>query len=395
MTQFLIIVLAISLLWASFLILTKTFTSVYVFLKKINFYPSLFNRFSFTIFLICIALIGTGWALLKDGAFLKGGLYFTFGVVILGMSAKQPDTKEGKKVWLLTFLGQKTDVIVDKLTLILNWLPGPIIGYVEFKIVKVNRDFPFKKPIRCKDGYAEGEISTSIVPDEKDDKPGALNWKSGGQKLADFDNIGGTASIKNVEDQLDVMLTSWLQHFAAHKSVEWMEIHALELGHTILPAIMGKIGLSDIARNLPASIDDVDIKSACNDIANSDIDDAREFGVDITKFNCLIKASKNVIDKKNKALEEDAEREGEIKNTDTMNMKIALREEFYRKGGEVKLPDGRKIIVQPENPANIPTRAQIRRELITEGLIDDGEVKIIENESGINVANVDTNKGKG
>ena len=91
-----------------------------------------------------------GGLLIYNGNFWTGVFPFMIGFLMF-KGFKQPEATP-RRVWLLTFLGQKTDTIVDTLTLVLDWIPVPLVGYVEFNMMQGDRDFPVQQPLKCTNG---------------------------------------------------------------------------------------------------------------------------------------------------------------------------------------------------------------------------------------------------
>ena len=329
-----------------------------------------------------------GGLLIYNGNFWTGVFPFMIGFLMF-KGFKQPEATP-RRVWLLTFLGQKTDTIVDTLTLVLDWIPVPLVGYVEFNMMQVDRDFPVKKPIKCTNGYVNGSLSVSFKPDEDDDQPYVSDWRSGAEKLHDFDNAGGTTEIKLIENQLDDILTVWVQHFARNQTTEWMEEYGLELGNLLLPCIMGRMDIDELRQHIPTPFSDTSIMDSIDELRNTDIDDTRELGIDIVKFQINLKASDAVIDARNNQGVEEANRRSELHNARTMNQKIAERTRLFREG--VKDENG-LVIIPPDALDKQPTMAEINRILILEDIEEREKATAVVNPGGFTVANVNTPTG--
>jgi hypothetical protein len=330
------------------------------------------------------------------GLLLIGGLELfhgnILGLILLLIGAwictgfDYPDPSP-KKVWLITVFGQKTTVKSYGLTLL--W--PPFVRRVEFKLQKIDHDFPIRKPILCTvrgktssdagveiEGYLTGLVSTSMIPDDEDDPETipASERKTGGEKLRDFDDAGGMEEVKK---QLDDVFTAWIQNIADNKGVDmvWMETNGLKIAEILLPCIVGKTPGIDLKKITPSIGDDLDT----NQIENSHLDDARGLGVRFTKFQVLLEPKDpKVVDARNRLAQEKAQRLAQLQNTATMNEKIAMRASLYRNG--VKNPDGTIAVPPDSNPASM---RDARAELIQEDLVDDGKATLVMNKDGVTI----------
>ncbi len=334
-----------------------------------NPYPSLLNRYSCSLLFVMIILLGWGSVGLFNGNYLCI-VPFLLGVLMF-QGFKQPKEAMPRRVWLLTFLGQMTTVKVDKLTLLLDWIPAiKVIGYVEFTMKQVDKDITLAKPVRCQDGqYIIGSVSISVLPDEYDDPSGFVdtqnNWKTGGEKLRDFANVTG-GDVTQIFPQLDDILTTWIQVIANDKRSEYMEKSSRELQETLLGYISGE-------------------KGAPHESGNSTLDDIRGFGIRIKKLQPVLRPQDKVIDSRVDIQVQNAKREAQTYGTETVNNQIAERLKLYREG--VKDDKG-NILKQPTPDKDIPSIAEIRAMVIQENLIHDGKVTQVINQGGLNIANV-------
>lgn len=296
-------------------------------------------------------------------------------------------TASPKKVWLLTVFGQKTDIRTYGLTLLLP----PLVDKVEIPLLKVDHDFKLTKPVVCTikgcssktakgrqiEGYVDGVISVSMVADDKDDPTTVLSteWKSGGQKLRDFDNVGGMNGVKS---QLDDILTTWIQHIADHNSVDmlWMETHGLEIGNIILQYLVG-LKAGELKKSLPPVPRNIKkIRRITSNMTN-----ARGLGVKFTKFEVNLKPSDSkVIDARNRYAVEEAQRTSELLNTETMNENIRRRAGLSIPGWK----SGDPIDLTPDQIE------KIRAGIVQEILVDNDKATLIMNKDGITLT--DTRK---
>lgn len=319
----------------------------------------LFNRYSLTLLIIMGMLLICGGMWLYSGNLIGLAPLIMGGLMFQGFRTPDPSPR---RVWLITFFGQKTKTKVENLVLLLDWLPIRIIGIVEFLMVKVDHDFPLKKPIRCSDGaYVYGFVSVSMLPDEKDDPPTAIQWKSGGEKLQDFDNAG---QMDGVKKQLDDILTAWIQEFGDKHDSEWMERNGLQIANELRPRVEGLQGTDNGN--------------------NSALDDTRGLGVTFTKFQIILNPSDKIIDARNDLKVEEAQQKAELFETQTVNKQINERMAIYAR--PIKDADG-TVLVPAEPP---PTRTEARNMVFQERLEKDGKVQLIINDKGINLVNVNT-----
>lgn len=245
-------------------------------------------------------------------------------------------TPSPKKVWLITLFGRKTGTVVRSWPVLLfDWIPLQPVGYLEFELSRKDHDFQMKKPILCSDGkYVEGLISTSIMADD-----------TNGQTLSDFDDIG---RIKGIIDQLDDILTSWVQEIANDKEhgSTWMETQGNTITIILLKRITGEIGTS---------------------LGNNEFDDTRGLGIKFTKFQVILRPPDKVIDARNEKAVEEANRVSEMFETETENEQILLRYHLY--GGA-------------------KTMKECRDEIFDARALKAGSYKKIVNQGGVNVATI-------
>jgi len=325
--------------------------------------PSLFNEYSGMLLMIMTACL-IGGAILLYNADIWGAIPFMFGIMMLN-GVKWPQEAKPTRVWLLTVFGQMTTTKIEGPTLVLDWIPKfNIIGYEEFVLKKVDRKIPLRKPVLCKDGvYVEGEISAAFLPDSEDDPPGHKDkrgeWKSGGEKLRDYANAD---DVEDIIDQLDDILTVWVQNFGNKWTSTDMEVKSQEMSAELLQCVTGTKGFAGEA-------------------GNSDIDDTRGLGIRFTKFQVILKAPQKVIDARVDIQVQGAKRMAEVVNTHTVNLQIAERAKMYTEG--VRDQNGKQVL--PPSPTMCPPVAKLRDMVFQENLEHDGKVSQVINQGGINV----------
>ena len=306
--------------------------------------------------MIMLALITFGGLCLWDGHFLGLIPFVAGGLMLQGF--REPESSPSR-VWIITFLGKKTDCLSRSTTMLLDWLPLKIVSYVELLLEKIDHDFLLKKPVFCKKdgGYIYGFVSVSMEPD-CDDDPDSVpldQRKSGAEKLSDFNNAG---EMKGIKTQLDDILTSWIEQIANEdgneKTTVWMETNGNEISEILLRRISGQEGIPGHG--------------------NSHLDDVRGLGVKFTKLQAVLSTDKDVIRARNDKLVEKAQRSAEKFDTETINGQVRLRAKLYTKD-------------EPD-PTKRPSLADIRKEIFDERLAKQGKFQKTVNQGGINVANV-------
>ena len=314
------------------------------------------NKYSQRLLAIMITLIVFGGLCLWDGNFW-GLIPFVMGGLMM-QGFREPEASPSR-VWIITFMGQKTECLSRKTTLLLDWLPLEIVGKVEIPLVKVDHNFPLKKPIYCpKDGgNVYGTVSLSFMPDCHDDvdpTTGSIT-RSGAEKLSDFDNAGG---VPGVEAQLDNMMTVLIGHIANgnandQKDTLWMETHENEISEMLKKHLDGECAVAGTPSGLA---------------------DATGLGVKFTKLNVVLKTHDKVIEARDDLLIENAQRRAEIVDTETTNQQIEKRLAMY--------------LASEPTAANRPTVAKMRKEIFDERQLKAGKFQTIVNEGGVNVADV-------
>lgn len=194
------------------------------------------NKYSLTLLFIFGGLILIGGHLLLTEHWW-GLFFFAVGGIFLGLGIKGPrvdDEKPIPKVWLVTFRGAYTDILVKRLSLFFEAL-FDIIGHVEVELKKEDYDFILKKPIKCMDDkYVYVTVSTAMMPDDEDDSEetrGTSDWQSKAQKLQDFISIGQFAGAKSI---LDDMFTAGSQEIARSRTAYEMETEVDEISEELL-----------------------------------------------------------------------------------------------------------------------------------------------------------------
>ncbi|MDE2037967.1 MAG: hypothetical protein KGI69_01945 [Patescibacteria group bacterium] len=337
---------------------------------RLNPWPSMLNPYSGT--LLAIVIGGIGWGGYSLYHLEWWGLFPLMAGIIMLRGIKWPKEEEPTRVWLITFFGQMTATKVSSVTLLFDWIPGlRIIGYREIVLEKIDHDFNMQKPIRTVDDvyFPNVIFNTSIIPDANDDLPGTPDWKSGGQKLRDFANVG---RMPGVIKQLDGILTTWVQRIANGMTGDQLERGGPEIANTLFPLIIGR-------------------KGANGEIRNSELDDTRGTGIAFRKFQVIPIPPPELVKARTEVMVRLAKRRSEVINTETLNQQIALRADLYWNG--VRDAHG-NIIVPADQTGPKPTVTDLRNQSFQENLEEDGKVEQVITGQGINVTQVDPNRTK-
>ncbi len=274
------------------------------------------NEFSLAVWFIEVGLTLVG-VLITFGLTVWGIIPLAIGVVFMKkglMGPKSTDEDEeskAKKVWLITFLGKPTDVVIEGLSLLLPEFLDDIMGHIEFNTAQMDKNFLIEekdKPIIGLDGVAvTGKVSVSIRPDYTDDPEDMPNRRSAAQKLQDLANVLG---IKGVQGQLDDLIPTWIQDMYGNRYDSiWIERNGVA-----------------IARGIAEKIQRGEFQSGTR---GTDIDDTVGFGIEITKLQVLLKSPKPVMDARNQKAVEMAQREFQILETETIDMQIKQRMDTF------------------------------------------------------------------
>jgi hypothetical protein len=305
-------------------------------------------------------LVWGGHHLYHNEHVVRGAILFLLGIVMCGgFRTLNPSPS---RVWLLSFFGQKTTVLVRRFTYLIPW----IVTRVEFVLEKRDVDFKLKKAVRCHDGtyipQDKGFISASVWPDDKDDSPGTPNPRSAGQKLRDLDDAGGViGSIQHTED----LVTTYTEKIANEpgRSAQWMETHGLEIARDLLPRIQG----------LPIPTSHNLIISAAQVVDDNEQDDTRGLGIRFTRFVPVYQQPEVVIKESNDHQVELMQRIAELDDTETVNRQVQKRFEAWIKhhGPGVKVPDFNFF----------------RNQIVEERLMKDGKYQRVDNPGGMTLVN--------
>ena len=316
------------------------------------------NRFSGILIVVMALLLVRGMNMILNGnntQVLVGALMILAGTSLI-KGIKAPDQTETKKAWIISFLGKPTDVVVDSMTLVLDWLPISVIDIIEVEMTLVTHKYKADKQIRCHDGgYLIAEATLSFQPDGKT-----------GTTLFQYVSAGGK---ENVITQIEGSLTTWLQDFVQQKeweepekpnvpatkhqiTADWMENNSLKIGKYIENKLTGASGAHDESGN--------DLR---DDNALADI---RNLGIKIVNFVLFITPPDEVIKARNDVAVQKAKQQARLANSAGFNTQIEERAKLYR---------GKKAKPNKED----------QQQILDENLIVDGKLTGVINRGGINV----------
>jgi len=330
---------------------------------------SLFNRFSGTLIAIQFISLWTAKVMLNNG--IGWGIFPLVWGLLMFLGYKHP-RESPREVFIITFLGRKTDVVVESLTVTLEWIPMiKIVGLVKIGMEVRNLDIDLKRLIQSKDGtFYEVKLGAGVSPDFTDDEPtGDYIPQTAAKKLSDYDDNRQFDGIKELLPEIVTVLT---QEICKNENDKWMITQQGELSARVLQRLKG-------LRFRPGS----------GEIIYSDdvtIDDTRGLGVVFSKFNLLPLVPKELVEASNRVAIERRQRESQLVQTETNNAKIAARLDLYREGKIGR----KKRKIQPPPNQNVPDFQEIRKEIVQEQLIEDEKYSVIENRGGINVAKAQT-----
>ncbi len=295
------------------------------------------NRFSGTLILLAVLLLVSGINMCLHGTFgqfLIGGTMIVAAVsAVKGL--KSPDQSKAKVGWIITWFGAPTDVVVSSMTLLLDWLPISIIGFIEVNLNLEPNNYEATKEIRFEEeGYLVAKATMGIRPISTD-----------GLKLHQYVASGGK---ENVFKQINGLITAWLQWFVtterweykgvSHKiTYQWMESHGLDVGEHIKARISGDVGRDE------------------ENGENSHLDDIRNLGVEIENFVITFSAPEPVVNARNERMSQRAKAAARLEANKGMNEQLKTRAELKR--GQGAKPDDRDQV-----------------EILNENLLADGKL---------------------
>jgi len=294
------------------------------------------NQYSASILSAMLILLTIGLATLFSGNYW-GFIPFVIGM-LLTKGFRTLSGSNPREIGLITFLGKRTTVTVEGLTLLLDWLPIEIVGVAVFNMQQEDKDFPIEN-IRSSDNVRmKGTVSISFVPD-----------------VGHLDKFDDAKQMEGVKALIDDMLPVWLQKLARgteaneNHDYTWLESHPREMGEYL--------------RNKLENTDPHDRDAV--DIAN--------LGVTIIKFSAkLTPSSAKIIATDEDITVEALQRKAELADSETVDLQAEQRHDRYvvRMG------------------AAAPTLKECRDEIIDERLMKEGKVTYTRgNQQNVNFRN--------
>lgn len=299
----------------------------------------LLNPYSASLLSLMTVLIGIG------GVSLFNGHPFGFIPLVLGglmtLGFKTISGSEPREMGLVTFLGKRTDITVEGLTLLLSIFGVEIIGVATFNMQQEDMDFPIES-IRASDKVRmKGSVSISLVPDEG--------------HLGKFDDA---KQMKGIKALIDDMLPVWIATYATGDAAAGIpgKTHAeLETN----PKEIGRFLVEKLSNISPS---------------DGDLNDLEGLGVKIRKMSVKLKPiNEDLIKAGEDSVVEMLQRDAEIKDTETINKQTAMRHALYK----ATMPADK-----------VPSVAACREEVMFERLAKDKKVTIIQGGKNVNLNTV-------
>lgn len=304
---------------------------------KINALKGLANPWSFVLLMVFMTSTFVGLNLLYRG--IRPGTavasLILAGIIASGFRILKPAPRE---VGVISVLGNRTNSVVEGITLLLEPFGIEIIGATIFIIKTFDHDFPVES-VRCADGVrVKGKVSLSWAPDE-----------SSAEKLWQYYDIGMDQGFIGQADDIIVIGS---QEIVAKtgRTYKWAEIYVNQIG----------VELRQI------------IEQACPRIDGNENDDMRGFGIVINKLQPkFTPINANIITADEDIAIEERQRAAELLETETINQQARARKELYTKQG---LPD---VSIQ-----------KCRDEIMFERLAKDEKVTITQGGRIVNLGSV-------
>lgn len=316
------------------------------------------NKYSLSLLMATgiILLVSLVWLIFIPAFWNIFGLIpFIFGCTMVYQGLRSPESKPTRKIWLLTCFGMQTDVVIEGLTFICNWLPLDIVDFIEIDMEIVDAEFPVVN-VLCKkevngalvnDGYVSGDVSTAFIPDD-----------SSAETLLQFINAGGAEGVKLL---LKGIIAPQAQVIGSTHSNDWMETHNEDVALEILRKVEGAGG--NVATN--------------PDVAS---DDTQGLGIRFKKFTAFLKPASEVITARNDQVKEEAERAGDLADNATINAMITERQKLSHQG--TKDANGVSIIDPDATPLTV---AMAQDQVALERAMKAGKYQRVDNRQGVNV----------
>lgn len=263
--------------------------------------------------------------------------------------------------------------------LLLDWIPGyEIIGISVFDIVLHEEKDPIKIPkLLCYADdkkmariYVDAEVALAFIPDIEDDDCDCKTkgWRSGGKKLAEFDDAGGYSGVST---KLRTVTITQAQEVAKDQTREWIETNSGPVSIDLNTKLNGVA----CGRNPSAIVSGVGL------------------GVKVTKTDFNAFSSEAVRIASDKIVTEDLERTSDAMDNETFNRQITDTIEAIRK-------DKAERLKADPNDADakairIPSWNEVRDAIRDNRLIRDGMYRKIDGGRLVNFNDVGEGTGGG
>lgn len=317
------------------------------------------NKYVGWLLTIMFILIGMGIYMAYFQNLFGFVLVLLGGLMSLGFKSLKPSPRE---VGIITFFGVKKPIIVEGLTLVLNW-PFDIVDVVVIVVQEKNIDYKGDKAIRfvCKDYVSlAGNLSITVGPDYTDDPAGTIGWMSGGQKIIRFDDSGGWDGIT---DQLREIMRDHLATIASGK--RYFEMQQ---------------GVSEITLNLRSRLTTRTINGS------NSVGTTLTMGIKIINVQCNFESSKKLEAAGESGAIEDREKDRDEVDTTTFTKQVEMvLRQCYEENAR------RKLAGQTEKP--IPSIEEVWGIVDKMRTLNADRRQVIQSSGGVLNVN-DINEGK-
>ncbi len=269
-----------------------------------KYIKGLLNPISITLFVVMVICLIQAYIMLSHSRphgflWLLGGSFLMCGFRMLKPSPRQ--------VGLVTILGQKTDMCVEGISLLLDQFGLNIFSMVVFEMRKVETLIKIDSA-RCADGvYVKsgkegGEEGISFA------------WMPNSKELRDFDDAGQEAGVTR---QTNGIIVSGIKKIVAE-------------------GIPGVVTKEDCTYKWVISNPSLIAKELIRIIESGGVtdtdtsDDTRGLGIIVTKLQVpLVPMNEAIIKADEDMVMEELKRKGQLKDTETINQQVKLKIDFY------------------------------------------------------------------
>jgi hypothetical protein len=286
------------------------------------------NKYCGTLLVIMVTLILVG-AIMALNLMLIGVIPFIIGCLMTsGLMTLNPSPRE---VGIISFLGKKTDCVVEGLVLLFKPFGWKIVDVVVIVMRKVDETIPIDRVTCSDDAVVTGNVSISISPDD-----------SSGETLKQYDDAG---QLEGIIKQIDDMLLTGVQKIAKNSGRDSTRMisEGVEIGKELQEIVEGVAGIGRDSNTL---------------------DDTRGLGFKINKLQIKLRKTDEVIEAEQRSVQ-----------TDIMHTRIKKRIKYYE-----------------EKRETVPSIADIRNQLMEEDRNTSGLIKEIRGGNLVNFSDGSTDK---